>query len=396
MLAFLRKVSPHLSRCELTHRTRVAIDSQVAADEHAAFAAILRKLGLQVEFAPDLPDHPDGVFIEDAAVLLPEVAIVTRPGAASRMAETESIIPLVSRHRPLQRIVAPGSLDGGDVLRIGRTLFVGESSRTNAEGIDNLRAVVEPFGYETRPLPVRECVRLKSACTFVPPHFVVHNPQWIDPGVFGSVTSIPVSEKEPLAANTLTVNGTTLVSASYPKTEKRLREAGIKTQSVDISEMEKAEGGLTCLALIVEPRAVRRPSSDSGMRVVQVPGLPQSEGHGSQAIVHGGLVYVAPQFPFSPGAKPPKQPLQEQAENVMRHLSAVLDAAESALCHTVRVTVYLADAKQWEHVEPVYARAMDAHRPVRAVVENSGLPRGVLISIEAVAAIAGKPVTGIR
>src|SRR5690606_10678098 len=114
--------------------------------------------GVAVEFARPLPDQPDGVFIEDAAVLLPEVAFVARPGAASRMAEVESIIPLVAKHRPIQRITSPATLDGGDVLRIGRTLFVGESKRTNADGIADLKAIVDPFGFDGRTVEVRDCL----------------------------------------------------------------------------------------------------------------------------------------------------------------------------------------------------------------------------------------------
>lgn len=252
MIAFLRDVGASLDRCELTHLSREAIDGALARQQHAQFAALLRELGVTVEFAPPLPGQADGVFIEDTALVLPEIAVLTRPGARSREPEVDSVRSLLAPHRPIQRLVEPATLDGGDVLRRGRTLMVGQSPRTNAAGIEALRAIVTPFGYTVLALRIRGCLHLKSACTFIPPNTFVINPAWVDPLPLGDAVVIPVDETEPFAANTLTIDQTTLVSASFPKTEKRLRDAGILTRAVALSELEKAEGGLTCLCLLVD------------------------------------------------------------------------------------------------------------------------------------------------
>src|SRR5205823_542866 len=128
------------------------------------------------------------------------------------------ILGTLGQHRPVQSIVDPGTLDGGDVLKIGRTIYVAESRRTNVEGVGQLREIVAAHGYDVKPVHVHECLHLKSACTFIPPHFLVANPAWIDPTAFGNFTVIPVDEKEPFGANTVTIGQTTLVSASCPKT----------------------------------------------------------------------------------------------------------------------------------------------------------------------------------
>jgi len=261
MIGFLRAVSPHLEKCELTHVARGKIDVRLARKQHDGYGDALRELGVQVERVPPLPEQADGVFIEDTAVLLPEVSIVARPGAGSRRAEIDSVIRALRRHRPLQSIAETGTLDGGDVLRIEGTIYVAESPRTNANGIAQLREITAAFGYEVRTVTTRNCLHLKTACTFIPPHFLVANPAWIDVAAFGNLAIVSVDETEPMGANTLTLGRATLVSGTFPKTEKRLREAGISTRRVDISEFEKAEGGLTCLSLILETRAPSAPLS---------------------------------------------------------------------------------------------------------------------------------------
>lgn len=252
MLAFIRDVSPRLAECELQHVGRAPIDVALARRQHAGYRAILGELGVTAVRAPALPGQPDGVFVEDTAIVLPEVAVMARPGAASRSGEVESVVAALKSYRRLQHMAGPGTLDGGDVMRIGRTLFVGESQRTNAAGIQELKAIVEPLAYRLHTVAVTRCMHLKTACTFVHPHFVVANKDWVDAAMFAAFVIIPVDASEPFGANTLTVAGTTLVSAAAPKTELRLRDAGIATRAVEISEFEKAEGGLTCLSLLVE------------------------------------------------------------------------------------------------------------------------------------------------
>jgi dimethylargininase len=251
-VAFVRKPTESLAHCELTHLERVPIDVARAQAQHAAYAGALAELGVRVEWLPPLPEHPDAVFVEDTAIVLPDLAVVTRPGAESRRGEVLSVANALSRHRSLAWIEAPATLDGGDVLVIGRTIFVGLSSRTNAEAVAALRAIVDPHRYEVVPVRIRRSLHLKSASTFIPPVTVVANGQWIDPAIFGGMNVIATHESEPAAACTLTLGGCTLVQASAPKTEERLRKAGVKTRAMDVSELQKAEAGLTCMSLVVQ------------------------------------------------------------------------------------------------------------------------------------------------
>ena len=251
MIAFLREVSPRLAECELSFMSRAPIDLENAAAQHARYAAELAALGLSLEWLEPLPGHADGVFVEDTAVVLPEVAVITRPGIASRRDEVTSTASGLTAHRPLARITAPGTLEGGDVLRIGRTLYVGNSGRSNAGGIEQLGAILAPFGYRVRSVPMRDCLHLKSAATFVPPDILVVNPAWVEPGAFDARVLLEVAEGEAFAANTLTVGGVTLLSAAFPETERRLQKVGVATRALDVSELQKAEAALTCMSLIL-------------------------------------------------------------------------------------------------------------------------------------------------
>ncbi|HVN43784.1 MAG TPA: N(G),N(G)-dimethylarginine dimethylaminohydrolase [Steroidobacteraceae bacterium] len=252
MLALVREVSPQLPRCELGHLERAPIDPVRAARQHREYTQALQTLGCSLEWLPPLPQHPDGVFVEDTAVVLPELAVITRPGAPSRRGETPSVARALERHRQVLSVTEPGCLDGGDVLHIGRTLFVGASARTNPAGIEQLSALLAPHGYRVRAVPLGGCLHLKSACSFIAPAALLVNASWVDPATFGELQTIPVDEDEPYAANTLTVGGTTLVSAAYPRTRRRLEAARISTQSVEVGELHKAEGGLTCMSLLIE------------------------------------------------------------------------------------------------------------------------------------------------
>jgi dimethylargininase len=183
--------------------------------------------------------------------VVPEVAVITRPGADSRRGEVESVAATLGGVGPVARVQAPATLEGGDVLRIGRRLYVGASARSNAEGVAQLAAALAPFGYEVRAVTMRDCLHLKSAATFIPPDTLLVNPAWVDPAEFRTAHVIEVVE--PFGANTLTVNGVTLVSADYPRTQHRLAGAGIVTRALEVSELHKAEAALTCLSLIFEP-----------------------------------------------------------------------------------------------------------------------------------------------
>jgi len=212
----------------------------------------LGKLGLTIEWLPPLPQHPDAVFVEDMAVILPEVAVITRSGAESRRGEAASVAETLRAYRPLRSINSPGCLDGGDVLRIGKTLFVGCSGRTNPEGFAALENAVSEFGYRVQAVNVEDCLHLKSACSFIPPDIAIMNPNHVARDTFAGLRVIVIDPREPTAANTLTVGGVTLVHSACRFTEEKLRKAGVKTQSIDVAEMQKAEAGLTCMSLIID------------------------------------------------------------------------------------------------------------------------------------------------
>jgi len=252
MIALVREVSPCLADCELSFLPRVPIDAERAFHQHAAYVAELAALGIGIEWLAPLATQADGVFVEDTAVVLPEVAVVTRPGAKSRREEVTSVAEALAAHRRLVRILEPGTLEGGDVVRIGRTLYVGASGRSNAAGIQQLARALEPFGYRVRSVEMRDCLHLKSAATFIPPDILLANPAWVDPGSFGAQRVIEVAAGEEFAANTLSLAGVTLLSAAFPQTERRLQAAGVATRALDVSELQKAEAALTCMSLIVD------------------------------------------------------------------------------------------------------------------------------------------------
>ncbi|MBI3504301.1 MAG: dimethylargininase [Proteobacteria bacterium] len=252
-VALTRAVSPSIVRCELTHLEREPIDVDRDRAQHADYEALLERLGCEVRRVPPLPEHPDAVFIEDTAVVLPALAIVTRPGAASRRAEVEAVAEALAPLRALARITAPGTLDGGDVLRTGRTLFVGRTGRTNDEGIAQLAAFATPHGFTVRPVEVTGCLHLKSAVTEVADGTLLLNPAWVHPSTFEGWRLIEVDPSEPMGANAVRAGGAIVYGEAYPRTRERLERAGLIVHTVDASEVAKAEGAVTCCSVLVEP-----------------------------------------------------------------------------------------------------------------------------------------------
>ncbi|HXT51409.1 MAG TPA: arginine deiminase family protein [Thermoanaerobaculia bacterium] len=256
-MAITRSVSPAFAECELTHLTREPIDVGLARRQHAAYEALLAELGCEVEHLPEEPGLPDSVFVEDAAVVVDELAVVTRPGTESRRGETASVAAALAQHRPLGRIEALATLDGGDVLRIGKRVFVGLSERTNREGVAQLAALLAPFGYEVEGVPLDGCLHLKTAVTEVAEGTVVINPRWIDRATFGAYKQVEVDDEEPFAANVLRVasgnrDGEVVVMpAAFPRTAERLAARGVNVRTLDVSEIAKAEGGVTCCSILV-------------------------------------------------------------------------------------------------------------------------------------------------
>lgn len=250
LIAITREVSPNIGQCELTHLDRQPIDLSLAQAQHHQYEATLEALGCQLVRLPAEPTLPDSVFVEDTAIVLDEIALLTRPGAASRQAETASIAQALAPYRTVQTIVAPGIVDGGDVLRIGKRLYVGLSSRSNEAAVAQMADLLRPFGYSVQGVQVQGCLHLKSAVTQVSPMMLLVNPAWVDAGLFGDMQVIEVDSEEPHAANALLIGDTVVYPTSYPYTAQRLTQYGIQVHQVDVGELIKAEGAVTCCSLV--------------------------------------------------------------------------------------------------------------------------------------------------
>nr|WP_305004601.1 dimethylargininase [Agromyces sp. LHK192] len=250
-IALVRIPASNLAEGELTHLDRVPVDQALADDQWDNYCAALVAEGwdtVEVDAAPELADS---VFVEDALVMFGELAILTSPGAESRRAEIEGVeravgsLPGVT----VQRIEQPGTLDGGDVLKVGDTVYVGASSRTNAEGIRQLRALLAPHGYTVVAVPVTKALHLKSAVTALPDGTIIGYPPLVDaPSLFP--VFLPVPEPEGVAVVQLSTE-TLLMSAAAPETATMLAGFGYRVVTVDISEFEKLEGCVTCLSVRV-------------------------------------------------------------------------------------------------------------------------------------------------
>lgn len=253
-LALVRPVSDSLGRCELTHLARAPIDVARARSQHERYVELLSELGCSVEWLPAAPDMPDAVFVEDTAVVVDELAVVARPGAASRRGETEAVAAALARWRPLAFIEAPGTLDGGDVLRVGRRVFVGRTERTNAAGRDQLRALLAPHGYTVEAVTVTGCLHLKSAATEVADGTLLVNRAWLDAAPFAGLELLDADPAEPSAANALRVGETVVLAEAFPRTRRRLEAHGLTVRTVPADELAKAEGGVTCCSIVVAGR----------------------------------------------------------------------------------------------------------------------------------------------
>lgn len=250
-VALTRSVPPSIVNCELTHLKRESIDLALAVEQHRRYEETLASLGYTIERLRDLPDLPDSVFVEDAAVVLPELAIITRPGAMSRRPEIASVADALRSYRPLTFIADPGTLDGGDVLVVGSTIYAGESTRTNEEGIRQLAQLTSPYGYEFQALKVSGCLHLKSAVTCVAERSILLNPAWVDSSCFRDLDRIEVHPDEPFAANAVWTGDAVIYSCSYDRTRRRLEETGIDVHAIETDELHKAEGAVTCCSILI-------------------------------------------------------------------------------------------------------------------------------------------------
>jgi dimethylargininase len=252
LVAITREVSPSIGRCELTHLPRHEINVEVARSQHLQYEKTLMDMGCQLRRLPVEPDLPDSVFVEDTAIVLNELALITRPGAVSRREETRSVAEVLKEYRPIFHILSPGTLDGGDVFQIGRTLYVGITSRTNESGVRQLMELVSPYEYEVEIVQVEGCLHLKSAAAPIGEDTLLINRSWVDARPFRAKECIDIDPMEPYAANALLVGDELVYAANFPKTLHRLQSKGISVKVVDVSELQKAEGAVTCCSLIFE------------------------------------------------------------------------------------------------------------------------------------------------
>jgi dimethylargininase len=236
---------------------REAIDVDRARAQHAAYVALLRGAGAEVVILPALDEMADAVFVEDTAIVLDEMAIVAPMGAASRRAETAAIIDTLGAYRPVRALVAPATLDGGDVLHVGRALFVGQTPRTNRAALEQLSAILAPLGYAVMGVPVTKCLHFKSGCATLGPETVLVNPEWVSPRVFGDRHIVTIDPSEPWGANVLAIGEQLVIPASVPRTRNRVERALVDmgraatVAAIDVSEFQKAEAGVTCMSILI-------------------------------------------------------------------------------------------------------------------------------------------------
>ncbi|MFN8382568.1 MAG: arginine deiminase family protein [Anaerolineales bacterium] len=252
VIAITREVSSRFNECEITHIDRTPIDINVARQQHHEYTRTLTEIGCQVIELPEERNLPDSVFVEDTAFILPEVAVITRPGADSRKPETESIIQALSPHRPLVHVSAPATVDGGDVLILGKNIYIGLSTRSTMEAVTQLNNLLESYGYKVVGLKLTDCLHLKTAVTRIDDKTLLINPKWVDASNFSGYELIEVDPSEPFAANCLPIRDVVVYPTTFPKTQKKLEQKGFKILNVQLDELAKAEGAVTCCSLIIE------------------------------------------------------------------------------------------------------------------------------------------------
>jgi dimethylargininase len=250
--ALVRDLSPRITQAELTHLDRVPIDLQRAQRQHEGYVALLCRLGLRVITLPPLPDHADGVFVEDVVVVVGDTAVLTRPGADSRRGEVASVrSELEAFGLEIASIVAPATLDGGDVLQVGDTVYVGDTTRSSAAGAEQLAAVLAPLGRTVVRVPVRGVLHLKSAATALPDGTVVALPGCVPHEAFAGHEVIDALE--PAGGDLLLVGDTVVISAAAPRTAEHVAARGFEVELVEVGELEKAEAGVTCMSVLLGP-----------------------------------------------------------------------------------------------------------------------------------------------
>ncbi len=222
---------------------------EMVLEQHQAYVEALKSIGLTVIELDPLPDYPDAHFVEDTAVVTPEVAIITNPGAPSRQGEEKSIASVLEQYRQIEHIQAPGTIDGGDVLMIGKHFLIGISERTNQQGAEQIGRILEKYGNTHTTIPVGAGLHFKSSVNIVSNNTLVVTQDFVNHEALKAYNKIAVDHKESYAANTLWINDHLLVPKGFPNTNTKLEALGRPIVELDVSEMQKMDGGLTCLSI---------------------------------------------------------------------------------------------------------------------------------------------------
>jgi dimethylargininase len=252
LTAITRAVSPALIECELSFIPRQPIDLAIAQQQHHAYEKLLGELGAQVISLPAEPALPDSMFVEDPALVVNELAVIFPLGSETRRGEAATIAAALAPFRKLARVELPGTVEGGDILRLGRKLYVGLTARSNAAGISQLAGIVAPYGYQVIGVPVTGCLHLKSAVTWLGNNTLLGNRAWFDSALIKDHDWVEVDPGEPHAGNALAIAGTVMFPASFVRTRARIAARGFHVAPIDISELQKAESGLTCSSLLFD------------------------------------------------------------------------------------------------------------------------------------------------
>jgi len=248
MIAITRDVSPSIANAELTHLERVPIDYERAREQHEEYRALLASLGCEVISLPGDAAYPDCVFIEDTAIVLNDMGVITRPGADSRRGEVDVVAEALASLRPLVRITAPATLDGGDVLVLDERIYVGRSQRSNDEALAQLRQLT---GREVVGVGLHGALHLKTAVTRVSRDTLLVNREWIDVTPFAGWTLLDADPAEPFGANAVLLDDVVIYPVAFSRTRAKLESHGINVRTVKADELAKAEGGVTCCSLLV-------------------------------------------------------------------------------------------------------------------------------------------------
>jgi len=251
LIAITRPTGEELLDCELTHIERIPIDVERARAQHDDYLGVLRSLDVEVIELPRLPGHPDAVFVEDTALVLPEVAVLLRPGAESRQGEVPSMAAALAPYRECVAMEAPANLDGGDVIVFGKRILVGQTTRSNEAGISALGDLVKPFGFTVEGVSVRDVLHLKSAATVVDEETLIVHPAYVDLGFLGAEL-LETHADEPQGANVVRIGESLLADASAPRTIEMLEARGEQVVEVHVDEFGKAEGAISCKGVIFE------------------------------------------------------------------------------------------------------------------------------------------------